>query len=293
MTSRVSILIKYLIPFCGLAVSAWSQGEMDPRPEVPQQASTASLSQKGLGVAKISRNPLTNNIIVPFQFNFNFGYGPRHDSTQFAPNAQPIIPFEITQNFNIITRTILPFISQPKPPLARGSVSSLGDLNFALYLSPVSPHHFVWGLGPAFLFPTATDRQLGTGKFNLGPSAIVAWISEQWLVAAFIQSVWSIAGASDRFSVRQLSIQLFSNYAIAREWYLTSVPLITANYTAPDGNKWIVPVGGGFGHVIRFGQQPIDFTAQAFYNIISPNAGADWQLRLTATLIFPKKHDNR
>ena len=166
--------------------------------------------------------------------------------------------------------------------------TSLGDIVFTAFLSPAKPKKFIWGLGPALLLPSATDDFLGTGKWALGPSVVVLDMQGSWVYGIVASNVWSFVGDEERGDVNLMSLQYFVNYNLPDGWYLTSAPIISSNWDADSGNKWTVPVGGGFGKITRIGKQPVNFSAQAYYNAVTPELGASWQLRLSATFLFPK-----
>ncbi|MBP1777183.1 MAG: neuromedin [candidate division NC10 bacterium] len=234
-------------------------------------------------LAKKSQNPIADLISVPFQSNFNFGVGPKN-VTQYLLNVQPVIPFKLTSEWNLITRTVLPIINQPSPADGIQSAFGLGDLNPSFFLSPAKPDALIWGVGPTFTLPTATDTSLGSGKWSLGPTAVALAIQGPWVFGALANQQWSFAGDSDRRSVSQLLVQPFLNYNFRDGWYLTSSPIITANWMADSGNKWTVPLGGGFGKV----GLPVNTQLQAFYNVEKPHDAADWTLRFQLQFLLPK-----
>ena len=139
---------------------------------------------------------------LPLQNNSNFNYGP-YSQTQNVLNVQPVIPFHVTEDWNVISRTILPVINQVGfSPLDQGSYG-LGDLNPSLFLSPSQPSELIWGVGPAFLLPTGTSRTLGTGKWSIGPTAVALTIQGDWLIGVLANNLWSVAGPWDRTRVSQ------------------------------------------------------------------------------------------
>jgi hypothetical protein len=246
----------------------------------------AYAEESGETLAKQSQNPVADLISVPFQDNINFGLGP-HDRTQNILNIQPVIPLHISKNWNLITRTILPIIHQPTLTQANGSTDGLGDLNATLFLSPRAPSKLIWGLGPVILFPTATDKVLGAGKWGLGPSGVVLTMPGNWVIGAIGNNIWSIGG-SDRPPVNQFLLQYFINYNFPKGWYISSAPIITANWMAASKNIWTLPFGGGVGRVFKIGPQPINLGLQGYYNAIKPSNGGDWTLRMQLTFLFPK-----
>ncbi len=236
-------------------------------------------------LAKKSQNPVGDLISLPFQNNLNIDVGP-DERTQNVLNIQPVIPVKITKSFNLITRTILPVISQPAPGDDR--TFGLGDTNFTGFISPRDPGKVIWGVGPSIIFPTATDDVLGSDKWSLGPSAVVLTMPGSWVIGGLVSNVWSIAGDQDRADVNQFLFQYFINYNYPSGWYLTTAPIVTANWEASSGNKWTVPFGGGLGKVFRIGKQPVNINSQLFYNVETPESGGDWQWRFQIQLLFPK-----
>ncbi|WP_236254593.1 hypothetical protein [Mucisphaera calidilacus] len=146
----------------------------------------------------------------------------------------------------------------------------------------------IWGAGPAVAVPTATDSLLGSKKWSAGPSVVVL-VSEGPLVAGgLFRHIWSFAGDRDRASVNQTLIQPFVNYNLPGGFYLVTAPIITGNWSAGSGDRWVVPVGGGGGKILRLGKLPVNVSVQAYYNAVKPDLGADWSLRLQFQLLFPK-----
>ena len=206
-----------------------------------------------------------------------------------------MVPFHLNDDWNLITRTILPLTWQPR--LAPSGVPDFGDANFglgnvtlSLFLSPQRPGPIIWGVGPAILLPTATNKTLGTNQWGAGPSAVALRVSGPWVVGGLASNVWSFGGtraAGNR--VNLLTVQPFVNYNFARGWYVTTSPVITANWVAARNDQtWTVPVGGGFGRVVKLGGKlPLNLSLQAYYNTVRPSEiGPTWQLRGQATFVF-------
>jgi hypothetical protein len=173
-------------------------------------------------LAKKTQNPVEDLISVPFQNNFNFSAGP-NDATIYVLNVQPVIPLRLTEDWNLLTRTIMPIINQPSLFTGGDSAFGLGDLNPMFFLSPAKPGEFIWGVGPTFTLPTATDSLLGTSKWSMGPAAVGLTIQGPWVVGALANQQWSFAGWGDN-DVSQLLIQPFVNYNLPDGWYLSSAP---------------------------------------------------------------------
>jgi hypothetical protein len=239
-------------------------------------------------LAKAAQNPIADMASLPLQNNSNFVTGP-YSETQNILNVQPVIPFHVTEDWNVISRTILPIINQVGySPWDQGDFG-LGDLNPSLFLSPAHPGALIWGVGPVALLPTGTGHTLGTGKWSIGPTAVLLTIQGDWLIGALANNVWSVAGPSDRQRVSQMLTQPFINYNFPDGTYLTTSPIITANWVARPGQQWTVPIGGGIGKVFRFEGQAFNVSLQAFYNVVRPDEGSKWQLRAQLAFLFPDK----
>ncbi len=246
-----------------------------------------ALLQDDQELGKQAQNPLASLISLPVQNNTNFGLGP-NDRTQNVANVQPIIPFGLGSSWNLITRTIVPVITQPDLASTTGSTTGLGDVLFTGWVSPAEAGRVIWGVGPVISLPIGKEG-LSTEKWALGPSIVALIMPGPWVVGALVNNIWSVGGDENLDDVNQMTIQYFVNYNFPSGWYLTSAPIITANWEADDGNKWTVPLGGGFGKVFRLGSQPFNANTQVFYNVVTPDdVGADWQLRFQLQALFPR-----
>jgi hypothetical protein len=240
-------------------------------------------------LAKESQNPIANLISVPFQNNTTFGAGPSGEGTPNLLNIQPVIPVPLSEELLLVTRTIVPVVNQPASATGQGSAFGLGDINPQFFFSPVSDSKVTWGVGPTFVLPTATDDVLGQGKWSAGPTAVVVVSTGPMVFGAIANNVWSFAGDRDRESVNQLLVQPFLNYNLPKGWYLVSAPIITSNWEAPAGEEpWTVPIGGGFGRVFAIGDQQVNASLQAYWNVVKPDAAGDWTLRAQVQLLFPR-----
>jgi hypothetical protein len=256
---------------------------------------SAALAQESGDLAKAAQNPVAAMISLPFQNNTLFGIGP-NDDTANVLNTQPVIPFTVG-DWNIVNRTIVPLIYLPEltnglPELPEGvsggETFGLGDINHSVYFSPADSGPVIWGVGPSLTIPTATDKKIGTQKWSAGPAAVALAQPGPWVVGSLVRQLWSFAGDGDRQDVSQLLIQPFVNYNMADGWYLSSSPIITANWEADSDNTWTVPVGGGFGKIFRIGNQPMNAQLQGFYNVEHPQFGPEWIMRFQLQFLFPK-----
>ncbi len=235
-------------------------------------------------LARAAQNPVASLISLPFQNNMNFDVGPL-EKTQNIMNIQPVWPFEMNEDWNLITRTIVPVVSQPAFTPSQDRKNGLGDTLFTAFISPKESGQWIWGVGPSLLLPTSTDDRLGAGEWGAGPSAVVLTIRGPWVVGSLFSNVWSFTGDEQ---VNLFTWQYFVNYNLDDGWYLTSAPIITANWEADSDNTWTVPFGGGVGKIFRIGNQPINVSAASYYNVEKSDFGADWQMRFQVQFLFPK-----
>ena len=236
-------------------------------------------------LAKATQNPLASMISLPFQNNTNFGIGPG-DDTQNILNIQPVWPFSLNDDWNFITRTIIPVISQPGITPGDSRTFGLGDTTFTGWLSPKDSGKWIWGTGGALVTPTSTDDDLGAGEWALGPSVVLLTMPGKWVIGSLFSNVWSIGSVDE--DINFFTWQYFINYNLDGGWYLVSAPIITANWEANSGNTWTVPFGGGVGKIFRIGKLPLNGQVSGYYNAEKPDSGADWQLRIQLQFLFPK-----
>lgn len=238
-------------------------------------------------LAKASQNPVADMISVPFQNNTNFGVGP-FNRKQNQLNIEPVIPLHVTPQWNVISRTIAPVLTQPEPFLD-ASNSGLGDISQSFFLTPARPGPLIFGFGPIVTAPTATSEDLGTGKWLAGPTAVALTMPGHWVVGVLVNNQWSVAGEGDRPSVNAFYSQVFVNYNLPDGWYVSSAPIITADWNAAADDRWTLPMGGGVGRVFKLGDQPFSATVQSYYNVVHPDDGPEWQLRAQLSALFPTK----
>jgi hypothetical protein len=226
-------------------------------------------------LAKLSQNPVGNLISVPFQNNTNFNVGPQ-SGTQNVLNIQPVIPIEVDKDWNIITRTILPVISQPAFTPFGDQTNGFGDTELTAFLSPAVPKGVIWGVGPVVQIPT-NSHDLGNDNWGLGASFVVLKLEkgDPWVYGVLVNNIWSLTGDQRGGSYNNGLIQPFVNYNFPDGFYLTSAPIATVDWLADSGQKWTVPLGGGVGKIFHLGKLPVNTQLSAYYNIVHPDNGPD------------------
>jgi hypothetical protein len=264
-------------------------------------ASGISLALADQDLAKKSQNPIGNMISLPIQNNTYFSVGPS-DEWANSFQLQPVYPINFG-SVNLINRMIIPFNhleSQEVTKPVRGQLKTehvtfesddatgLGNITYQGFISPAKPGKLIWGVGPVLQMPTNTDDQLGTDKWSAGPGAVALAMPGKWVLGMLGYNIWDFAGDSDEKSVNTMVFQYFVNYNIKNGWYLTSTPVITANWEEDSDERWTVPVGLGVGRLVKFGKQPVDFKLQPFWYVEKPDNGPDWALQFQVKLLFPK-----
>ncbi|MBZ9654426.1 transporter [Phyllobacterium lublinensis] len=246
----------------------------------------ASAQESPEELAKKLSNPIASLISVPFQGNYDNGYGP-DDGDKYYVNVQPVIPFTLNENWNVISRTILPIAWQNDIAGPSGDQFGLGDTTQSFFFSPKQPAGgIIWGAGPVFLLPTATDDLLGGDKWGAGPTAVVLKQDGPWTVGALTNHVWSFAGEGDRNDISSTFLQPFVSYTTKNAWTFT---LNTESTYDWEGEAWSVPINFTVAKLVKIDKQPISLTAGVRYWAESPDNGPDgFGARLAITFLFPK-----
>ena len=237
-------------------------------------------------LAKQLSNPVASLISVPLQLNYDEGYGADDGGERWTLNIQPVAPFSISEHWNVISRTILPVIYQDVPP--GGSDSGIGDTTQSLFFSPKEPtaSGWIWGVGPAFLLPTASKDVLGTEQWAIGPTLVVLKQTETgWTYGALTNYLVSVAGDDDRADVDSLFLQPFLAKGLGKG--RTATINLESTYDF-EGEAWNVPVNLMYSKVSKAGNQLLSYAFGARYYIESPAGGPDWGVRFVVTLLYPK-----
>lgn len=212
-------------------------------------------------------NPLANLISVPIQNNFDFGAGADGNGFAYTMNIQPVIPFALNDDWNPITRTIIPIGYRDYLP--GGDVGGLGDITASFFLSPKDPGPggLIWGAGPVFLLPTATDESLGAEKFGAGPTAVGLAQQGPWTVGALGNHIWSVAGSENRADVSASLLQPFVSYNFDHG---TSASLSVDSTYDWTNDQWTVPINLGVTQVSQIGTQAMSFQIGGKYYADAP-----------------------
>ena len=236
-------------------------------------------------LAKKLANPIANLISVPFQNNTDYGIGD-WDGTRNTLNFQPVIPIGISKNVNLITRMILPIVTQYNVTGEGENQNGFGDVLVSAFFSPINAEKLTWGVGPVLLIPTGTNNYLTTEKFGIGPTAVALKQVNGWTIGGLINQIWSVAGSEERLDVSQMFFQPFvvfnwktgAGAGANLEW--------TQNWKSGSTTLWLNP---NLSAVTSLGKQKTQFVIGPRLNLAAPDGGkADWGWRAVVIFLFPK-----
>lgn len=229
-------------------------------------------------------NPVSALISVPFQNNFDFGLGPNDDGFKYTLNFQPVIPFSLNQDWNLITRTIVPFIAQTDV-VPNTTQTGLGDITQSFFFSPTQKVlGLTIGAGPVFLYPVATDDLLGSEKWGAGPTIVFVKQEGPWSWGMLLNHIWSFAGDDRRNYVSSTFLQPFVSYATKTK---TTFSLNAESSYDWHNSQWTVPINFSVAQLTKIGTLPVQFTIGGKIYVEGPNGAPDWGVRFTITPLFP------
>jgi hypothetical protein len=257
---------------CGLAVAAAPCAAEETATELAQRLS----------------NPVAALISVPMQLNYDQDIGAARGGDRWVLNVQPVVPITLNQDWNLISRTIVPLVSQNEVFAGAGRQSGLGDVVQSFFFSPKAPgaSGWIWGAGPVLLLPTGSDDLLSARKWGAGPTAVVLKQQNGWTYGALANHIWSFAGDSGRADVNSTFIQPFLSFTTPDAWSFTLNTESTYNW---DSKQWTVPINATVSRVTRIGGQMVSIGGGLRYWAEGPDgAPHGLGLRFTITLLFPR-----
>jgi hypothetical protein len=239
--------------------------------------------------SKEAENPVARLITLPLRYEGDFDNGHDKDTKSQFQVSQAVVPFSLSEGWALITRTKLPLIVQPPKKSGDQWSTGLGNGYTTFFLSPAYGHGIYWGAGPLIYYPS-TNASVGVDRWGSGPS--VAFLKKDespYVYGTVVNNIWTFGGPSPRGKrTNSLLINPIFSYHFGDGWSVGSSPDITTNWLA-SGDKWTVPVGGGFSKTVKLGAQPIKLALESYYNAIRPSSGNDtWLLQFTVTFVFPK-----
>lgn len=233
-------------------------------------------TEDGTSLEDKIQNPIANMVSIPMNYNLSI-----NDENANVLNIQPVIPVALSEKWLMITRTIVPFMNVPSQS---GYQNGIGNITLLAAITPVKKSTFTWGIGPAFMLPTITQG-LGFEKFSIGPSIAAINQVNGFTYGLLLQNFFSVSGPSDSPDVNFFYSQLILSKKLNNGWYLYSSPNITADWNAPSGKQWTIPLGLGGGKLIPNKYLPINLKAGVFKYVAHPT-DADWLIQAQATFIL-------
>jgi hypothetical protein len=261
-----------------ILITAASAGAQTP-------AAPAGAAPDVNALAKATQNPVGDIISVPFQFNFNGG-GDLEDQTALNVNFQPVIPFRLSDDWNVIARTIVPINTVPIPGGERSS--GIGDVVLQMMATPKAAGSVIWGVGPSFSLPTATAAAMETGTWAAGFSAVVLTMPGPFVLGALVNQLWPLHDEGGDPEMDFFTFQPFVNYNFGDGWALAFAPVLSANWAADSDDRWTVPLGLGLMKTTVFNRRPMTLGIQIYNNATRPAGAAGYQIRFVLAPIFPK-----
>ena len=254
-------------------------------PPAPGQSAPSSDAS---ALAEKLQNPIADLISLPFQNNTNFNVG--NKGAQDILNIQPVIPIHINEDWNVITRTILPLVWSPSfQPIASVPPFGLAPTTFSAFLSPTQTiDGWTWGAGTIVELPTITNKTLGSNIWGVGPAVVAVRTAHPWVYGLLVNTVFSLGGTSGPGGTRYTltTINPFINYNFGEGWFVGMSNVATANWDT-GGDKWTLPIGAQFGRLIKIADKlPMNLLLGAYYNALRPTGAGTWQLRTQVTFIF-------
>lgn len=272
--SRISLSTSLAFALLAIGFGAQAQG-------------TGGAASDSNDLAKQLSNPVADLISVPFQFNYNEGFGADGDGSQSYVNIQPVIPISISKDWNLISRTIVPIVSQEGIIPGDDSQFGFGNILQSFFLSPKKPtkHGLIWGVGPAFQLPIATD-DIAPDQWGAGVTGVVLKQQGPWTVGMLANQVWSVSGEDEYGEQSAAYMQPFVSYSTPKATSFTLNTESTYNWETED---WSVPINAQVAQIVKFGKQPVQLSAGARYWVDTPEGGPDgWGARAQVTFLFPK-----
>ena len=279
--------------YCAIGLLLLSPGLVFAQTDPDENLNTADLAE----IDRRLNNPLTSLWSLTFQNNTSAYEGDLIDGSEYSNNFffQPFMPFEVgaDKQAMLTLRPVFPLVTQPEfeEPGARESYNYLtgfGDIQLLMLAGPNDGKSVVWGAGATFRFPTASKDELGSGKYQAGPAAMLFYMGKPWTLGLLAQHWSSFAGDDARDSVSQTDIQYVLRRSIPGAMSIGMGPTISVNWEADRGNRLTLPVGLGITKTTRWGNTPFKLRAEVHYSVISPDDyGSTWNLRLQVTPVIP------
>jgi len=239
-------------------------------------------------VAKQLANPIASLISVPFQLNYDDDFGSDKQGSLLKLNVQPVIPVSLNDDWNLISRTILPIVDQQDMPFSGYGEFGLGDTVQSFFFSPKAPTSsgWIWGAGPVLLLPTSTDEYLGAEKWGIGPTAVALKQVGKWTIGGLANHIESFAGEDNRGDISATFLQPFASYVTPKQ---VTFAFNTESTYDWESESWSIPINAQVSKLMKFGNQLVQIGGGVRYWVESPDSGPKgWGFRLNFVLVYPK-----
>jgi hypothetical protein len=250
---------------------AWAE---DPTPPGPTQSN----------LVKQANAPISSI----FQIRLQDTYVPRFTDVDGQGNTLSVAMTMPLPKYRLLPLPQLSIMALPAAVTLPNGMTGLGDLRFLDIAVLDAGHGVIWGVGPTFVFPTASERTTGQGKFQVGPAAAIAYAPARWLVGVLAEDLLSFAGADDRPDVHALVLQPFVTYQLGRGWFLRSQPRFVFDW---ENGTRLLPLDVGAGRVFRIGGQNVScFVAPSWFRTVN-GAGPRYGITFGVSLLYPNFWD--
>jgi len=249
-------------------------------------AQPALAADENAELAKKLANPIANLVSVPVKLDWDTGIGPE-DAERSTYVIQPVIPVTLNQDWNLISRTIVPYVDAESPIAGGSNESGLSDITQSFFFSPNAPtsNGWVWGGGPVLFIPSATNNMVGSEKWGTGPTFVALKQSNGWTYGMLSNHIWSFAGSDHRSDISTTFLQPFLSYTTKT---YTTFGVNTESTYDWKNEQWLVPINLSVSQLMKFGKQPVSFALGTRSYVEGPTGGPDWGLRFSVTFLFPK-----
>ena len=266
--------------------------------------------------AAAQQNPITSASRLWLEWNVtpNVQWAPSSVDPQADPDRsinvfklQPVFPFRLNEDWTLLTRTIFRFVSAPSAspelgltpigePIVLGwnqrNRTGLSDVSPTAFFVPNLGPEWTIGVGASMVIPSG-DGPTDSGKLSVGPALLGYYHRGPWTVGARMRNIWSVAGDPESDEVHRFIAQPLIRYQFNKNWFFTSSPIISSDWTHPDGDGWTVPLGGGLGYAFKLAKQPMQISLEGYYNAVKPTVAGeellgDWTIRTQWQVLFPK-----
>jgi hypothetical protein len=271
---------RFLLQVAALLLGGWLAASGRAQDTAPPTQPGPSATPRDL--AKSVHNPFEDFVKVPLQSTTGFSIG-RHHNAGESLNVQPVIPFSLNSQWDLIARPSLSVTYLPSPHHQFG----LNDLQSSIFLTPRKASEWIWGVGPIIQFPTATSDGLGTGRWSAGPTAAMIYSNGPWFNGVLAYQLLSVAGDRARGSVNQTYIEPEVSYNFESGWYVDCDPAITFDWTADAANGWTIPIGADVGNAFDVGSHAMSFQIGIYDLVKRPDGAPQWIIRVQVTALFP------